>query len=230
MSTKKEKKSFGSELIYNNPVFGLYLGICSALAITTSINNAIGMGVAVIVVLTMSNIVISLIAPITPDEIHIPVYIVIIASLVTIVGMLMQAFTPQLYSALGAFIDLIVVNCIILGRAEAYAQSHNVAESAKDGLMMGLSYTLSILAMSFIRELLGKGTISFTNPLTNTEVFNLQIIPEKFVIPLFTTQTGAFITFAVLAAFVTWFKYTNDEKAEKIKAEALQKEKEAQHA
>lgn len=227
MSENKVKKSFVKELITNNPVFGLYLGICSALAITTSINNAIGMGVAVIVVLTLSNIVISLIAPYTPDEIHIPVYIVIIATLVTVVGMLMQAYTPQLYSALGAFIDLIVVNCIILGRAEAYAQEHGVADSAKDGLMMGLSYTLSILAMSFIRELLGKGTISFTNPLTNNEVFNLQLIPSNFTIPVFNTQTGAFLTFAVLAAFVSWYKYTSEEKEkEAITAPAQEKEKE----
>ena len=121
MSEKKTKNSFGSELILNNPVFGLYLGICSTLAISTNISNAIGMGIAVICVLTVSNIVISLIAPITPDEIHIPVYIVVIATLVTIVSMLMHAYTPTLFSALGAFLDLIVVNCIILGRAEAYA-------------------------------------------------------------------------------------------------------------
>ena len=203
MSEKKTKNSFGSELILNNPVFGLYLGICSTLAISTNISNAIGMGIAVICVLTVSNIVISLIAPITPDEIHIPVYIVVIATLVTIVSMLMHAYTPTLFSALGAFLDLIVVNCIILGRAEAYACNHNVAESAMDGLKMGLSYTLSLLAMSFIRQLLGTGCMSFTNPLTSAEVFNVRLIPAGFEIPVFTTQTGAFMTFAVLAALVT---------------------------
>ena len=215
MSEKKTKNSFGSELILNNPVFGLYLGICSTLAISTNISNAIGMGIAVICVLTVSNIVISLIAPITPDEIHIPVYIVVIATLVTIVSMLMHAYTPTLFSALGAFLDLIVVNCIILGRAEAYACNHNVAESAMDGLKMGLSYTLSLLAMSFIRQLLGTGCMSFTNPLTSAEVFNFRLIPAVFEIPVFTTQTGAFMTFAVLAALVTAYKNNVSEKEKK---------------
>ena len=215
MSEKKTKNSFGSELILNNPVFGLYLGICSTLAISTNISNAIGMGIAVICVLTVSNIVISLIAPITPDEIHIPVYIVVIATLVTIVSMLMHAYTPTLFSALGAFLDLIVVNCIILGRAEAYACNHNVAESAMDGLKMGLSYTLSLLAMSFIRQLLGPVCMSFTNPLTSAEVFNVRLIPAGFEIPVFTTQTGAFMTFAVLAALVTAYKNNVSEKEKK---------------
>lgn len=215
MSEKKTKNSFGSELILNNPVFGLYLGICSTLAISTNISNAIGMGIAVICVLTVSNIVISLIAPITPDEIHIPVYIVVIATLVTIVSMLMHAYTPTLFSALGAFLDLIVVNCIILGRAEAYACNHNVVESAMDGLKMGLSYTLSLLAMSFIRQLLGTGCMSFTNPLTSAEVFNVRLIPAGFEIPVFTTQTGAFMTFAVLAALVTAYKNNVSEKEKK---------------
>ncbi len=223
MSETKKKRGFWSEMIYNNPVFGLYLGICSTLAITTTLNNAIGMGVAVIVVLTISNIVISLISPLTPDEIHIPVYIVVIATLVTVVGMLMQAFTPELYSTLGTFIDLIVVNCIILGRAEAYACSHNVGESARDGLMMGLSYTFSLLAMSLIRQILGTGLLELSNPMTSQTIFSLRLIPAGFEIPVFTTQTGAFLTFALLAAGVAAIK-NNDEKkaaaAAKAKADA----------
>ena len=220
MSESNEKKrGFWSEMIYNNPVFGLYLGICSTLAITTTLNNAIGMGVAVIVVLTISNIVISLIAPLTPDEIHIPVYIVVIATLVTLVGMLMQAYTPELYTTLGTFIDLIVVNCIILGRAEAYACSHNVADSARDGLMMGLSYTFSLLAMSLIRQILGAGVLELSNPMTNQLIFSLRLIPEGFEIPVFTTQTGAFLTFALLSAFVAAYKL-NDEKKEAAAAKA----------
>ena len=223
MSESKKKRGFWSEMIYNNPVFGLYLGICSTLAITTTLNNAIGMGIAVIVVLTISNIVISLIAPLTPDEIHIPVYIVVIATLVTVVGMLMQAFTPELYSTLGTFIDLIVVNCIILGRAEAYACSNSVSDSARDGIMMGLSYTFSLLAMSLIRQILGTGLLELSNPATNQTIFSLRLIPAGFEIPVFTTQTGAFLTFALLAAGVAAIK-NNDEKkaaeAEKAKAEA----------
>lgn len=218
MSNEK-KRGFWSEMIYNNPVFGLYLGICSTLAITTTLNNAIGMGIAVIAVLTVSNIVISLIAPLTPDEIHIPVYIVVIATLVTVVGMLMQAFTPELYSTLGTFIDLIVVNCIILGRAEAYACSHSVGESAKDGLMMGLSYTFSLLAMSLIRQILGSGVLEFSNPMTSQTIFSLRLIPEAYTIPVFTTQTGAFLTFALLAAGVAAIK-NNDAKKEAEAAKA----------
>jgi electron transport complex protein RnfE len=214
-----KKRGFWSEMIFNNPVFGLYLGICSTLAITTTINNAIGMGIAVIFVLVLSNVVISLIAPLTPDEIHIPVYIVVIASLVTIVGMLMQAFTPQLYSTLGTFIDLIVVNCIILGRAEAYACCHNAADSARDGLMMGLSYTFSLLAMSLIRQVLGSGVLELSNPMNNQLIFSLRLIPEGFEIPVFTTQTGAFLTFAVLAAAVSAVKL-NEEKKEAAAAKA----------
>ena len=223
MSESKKKRGFWSEMIYNNPVFGLYLGICSTLAITTTLNNAIGMGIAVIVVLTISNIVISLIAPLTPDEIHIPVYIVVIATLVTVVGMLMQAFTPELYSTLGTFIDLIVVNCIILGRAEAYACTNSVSDSARDGIMMGLSYTFSLLAMSLIRQVLGTGLLELSNPATNATIFSLRLIPEGFEIPVFTTQTGAFLTFALLAAGVAAIKNSDEKKAaeaEKAKAEA----------
>ena len=223
MSESKKKRGFWSEMIYNNPVFGLYLGICSTLAITTTLNNAIGMGVAVIVVLTISNIVISLIAPLTPDEIHIPVYIVVIATLVTVVGMLMRAFTPELYSTLGTFIDLIVVNCIILGRAEAYACTNSVSDSARDGIMMGLSYTFSLLAMSLIRQVLGTGLLELSNPATNATIFSLRLIPEGFEIPVFTTQTGAFLTFALLAAGVAAIKNSDEKKAaeaEKAKAEA----------
>lgn len=220
--TTVKKRGFFSELIYNNPVFGLYLGICSTLAVSTSINNALGMGVAVIVVLVLSNVIISLIAPITPDEIHIPVYIVVIATLVTAVSMLLQAYTPELFSALGAFVDLIVVNCIILGRAEAYACKHNVFDSANDGLMMGISYTLSLLAMSLIRQLLGTGQLSLVNPFNNETIFALPLIPSGFEIPVFTSQTGAFLTFAVLAALVIAYKNHNDAK-EKAAAAAAAK-------
>lgn len=214
MSEKKEKKNGGllKRLLVENPVFGLYLGICSALAITTNINNAIGMGLAVTVVLTLSNILVSLIRNATPDDIHIPVYIVIIATLVTIVGMLIQAYTPSLYTALGAFIDLIVVNCIILGRAEAFASMNPVGPSILDGLTMGCSYTLSILAMSFCRQILGTGMLSLSNPFTNAEIFSIRLIPEGFELPFFKEQFGAFITFACLAAAVSAYKTRVEEK------------------
>ena len=212
MSETKKKIGFAKELILNNPVFGLYLGICSALGITTALDNAIGMGLAVIVILVLSNVIISLTARITPDEIHIPVYIVIIATLVTIVELLMQAYMPGLFSTLGAFVDLIVVNCIILGRAEAYASSHGIGASARDGLMMGLSYPISLLAMSIIRQLLGTGVLSMSNPLTQQIVFSWRLIPDAFTIPVFKSQTGAFLTFAILAAYVTYLKNKEEEK------------------
>ncbi len=220
MSETKKKIGFAKELILNNPVFGLYLGICSALGITTALDNAIGMGLAVIVILVLSNVIISLTARITPDEIHIPVYIVIIATLVTIVELLMQAYMPGLFSTLGAFVDLIVVNCIILGRAEAYASSHGIGASARDGLMMGLSYTISLLAMSIIRQLLGTGVLSMSNPLTQQIVFSWRLIPDAFTIPVFKSQTGAFLTFAILAAYVTYLKNKEEEKKAAVKKAA----------
>ncbi len=216
MSEQNEKKeSFVSKLLTQNPVFGLYLGICSTLAITTSLNNALGMGVAVTVVLILSNVLVSCVRNITPDDIHIPVYIAIIATLVTVVEMVMHAYTPDLYTALGAFLDLIVVNCIILGRAEAFASKNPVGASAKDGLMMGFSYTLSLCAMSLIRQILGTGILSLTNPFSNAEIFSLRIIPEGYEIGLMTSQTGAFFTFACLAAAIALYKQSQEKKGAK---------------
>ena len=202
-------------LIKENPTFVLMLGMCPTLAVTTSAMNALGMGLSTTVVLIFSNLLISLFRKVIPNGVRMPAYIVIVASLVTIVEFIMKAYTPALATQLGVYIPLIVVNCIILGRAEAYACNHNVAESAMDGLKMGLSYTLSLLAMSFIRQLLGTGCMSFTNPLTSAEVFNVRLIPAGFEIPVFTTQTGAFMTFAVLAALVTAYKNNISEKEKK---------------
>ena len=211
---KPKKRGFISKMITDNPVFGLYLGICSTLAISTSLDNALGMGVSVIFVLVLSNIVVSIIAPITPDDIHIPVYIVVIASLVTMLEMFLHAFAPDLYSALGAFLSLIVVNCIILGRAEAYACSHNIADSAKDGLMMGLSYTFSLISISLIRQILGTGMLTLSNPVAgNAVVFSVQVLPKAFLIPFMTGETGSFFTFAILAAAVTAYKNKLEEEA-----------------
>ena len=200
-------ENFKAGLIKDNPVFSLFLGICSTLAITTTVNNAIGMGVSVIIVLIMSNVIISCVRKITPDEIRIPVYIVIIATLVKIIQMLIQAYAPSLNTSLGVFIPLIVVNCIILGRAEAFASKNGVLDSALDGLGMGLGYTLAVLAMSFIRELISTGGIKVVNPFNEAQVWlNLHIIPENFAISIFGSSVGAFITFAVLAAAVGAYK------------------------
>ena len=200
-------ENFKAGLIKYNPVFSLFLGICSTLAITTTVNNAIGMGVSVIIVLIMSNVIISCVRKITPDEIRIPVYIVIIATLVKIIQMLIQAYAPSLNTSLGVFIPLIVVNCIILGRAEAFASKNGILDSALDGLGMGLGYTLAVLAMSFIRELISTGGIKVVNPFNEAQVWlNLHIIPENFTISIFGSSVGAFITFAVLAAAVGAYK------------------------
>ena len=206
-------QNFKNGLIKDNPVFSLFLGICSTLAITTSINNAIGMGVSVIIVLTMSNVIISMIRKITPDEIRIPVYIVIIATLVTIIQMLIQAFAPALNESLGVFIPLIVVNCIILGRAESFASKNGVFDSALDGIGMGCGYTLAVLSMSVIREVLSTGGILITNPFNTAQVIlDLSLFPEDFTISLFGSPVGAFITFACLAAAVGAYKTHLDAK------------------
>lgn len=206
-------QNFKNGLIKENPVFGLYLGLCSTLAITTSINNAIGMGVAVICVLILSNMIISAIRKIVPDDIRIPVYIVIIATLVKIIQMLIKAYTPALDTSLGVFIPLIVVNCIILGRAEAFASKHNIFDSALDGLGMGLGYLLAVLAMSFIRQILATGILSMTNPFDETmTLFSITLIPESFIIPLFSTPVGAFITFACIAAALGAYKMQAEAK------------------
>ena len=215
------KENFTAGFIRENPVFSLYLGLCSTLAITTTLNNAIGMGVAVIVVLIMSNVIISLIRNITPSEIRIPVYIVIIATLVKIIQMLIKAYAPSLDSALGVFIPLIVVNCIILGRAEAFASKNGVFDSALDGLGMGLGYTVSIILMSAIRQIIATGILSFDNPFDAAQnIFSIRIIPEDFAISMFSQPFGAFCTLACLAAGLAAYKSHQQNKAKKLEKEA----------
>ena len=165
MRTKKKMTKKGSwrelakGLFAENPVFCIVLGLCPTLAVSTSLDNAIGMGAAATFVLLASNIIISSIRKKTPEKIRIPIFIVVIASFVTIVSLFMQAFTPELNKALGIYVPLIVVNCIIFGRAEAYASKNNVANSMMDGLGMGIGFTLSLLLISGIREFLGTGAL-----------------------------------------------------------------------
>ena len=146
-------------LVRNNPTFVLILGMCPTLATTTSAINGLSMGLATLFVLVLSNMAISAVAPVVPDKVHIPVYIVIIATFVTLVQFLMQAFTPAMYETLGLFIPLIVVNCIILGRAEAFASRNGVGASALDGLGVGLGFTASLTVLGAVREILGSGSI-----------------------------------------------------------------------
>lgn len=155
----KTLKYFTDGILKNNPIFVLVLGMCPTLATTTSAANGLGMGVATLFVLVMSNIVISLLKNVIPDKVRIPAYIVVISSFVTVVQLLMQAYVQDLYNTLGVFIPLIVVNCIILGRAEAFASKNGVLASALDGLGIGLGFTLSLTAIGIVREVLGNGQI-----------------------------------------------------------------------
>lgn len=150
---------FTKGLLKENPVFVLVLGMCPTLATTTSALNGLEMGLATLFVLALSNAVISLLAPLVPDKVHIPVYIVVIATFVTVLQFAMQAYTPGAYKTLGLFIPLIVVNCIVLGRAEAFAGKHNVVDSLLDGLGIGLGFTCSLTVIGMIREVLGSGSI-----------------------------------------------------------------------
>ena len=152
-----------SGIVRNNPTFVLVLGMCPTLGTTTSAGNGMGMGLATMAVLIMSNLVISLIKNIIPDKVRIPAFIVVIASFVTVVEMLMKAYTPPLYEALGVFIPLIVVNCIILGRAEAFASKNTPLDSVLDGVGIGLGFTLSLTAVGAVREILGSGAIFGVN-------------------------------------------------------------------
>ena len=149
---------FTKGFLKENPTFVLLLGLCPTLATTTTALNGVGMGLATLFVLVLSNIVISAIAPVVPDKVHIPVYIVVIATFVTILQFLMQAYTPGMYKSLGLFIPLIVVNCIVLGRAEAFASKNGIVDSALDGLGIGFGFTMSLTVLGLVREILGSGS------------------------------------------------------------------------
>ena len=216
--TKKE--NFLKGFLKENPLFVLLLGTCPALAITTTLENALGMGVAFIFVLVMSNTIISLINSFKKlkeliQPVSIAVYIVIIASLVTIVEMLMQAYFPELYNSLGVFISLITVNCIVLGRAEAYASSNTVGDSVIDGISMGLGYTFALIIISVVRELLGNGTITIWGDLQ----LNLQGVFDFLhitTISFFTSSAGAFMVLGIVLAIMQAIKNSKEEKAKEV--------------
>ena len=182
-------------IVKENPTFVLLLGMCPTLATTTSAMNGMSMGLATMFVLICSNIVISLIKNITPDKVRIPVFIVVIASFVTILQMVMQAFVPEVYATLGLFIPLIVVNCIILGRAEAFACKNGPVASLFDGVGIGLGFTLGLTLLGSVRELLGAGSL-----------FGVVLFPETWNMLLFVLPPGAFITLGYLIAIVNKFK------------------------
>jgi Na+-translocating ferredoxin:NAD+ oxidoreductase subunit E len=189
-------KELTKGIIKENPTFVIVLGMCPTLATSTSVNNAIGMGIAATFVLVCSNIMISLIKDITPDKIRIPVYVVVIAAFVSLVDMVMAAYVPALSKSLGLFIPLIVVNCIILGRAEAYANKNNVMNSLADGIGMGIGFTLALSVMATIRELLGSGTW-----------MGFKVMPKTYDPMLMAILApGAFITLGMLMATINLIK------------------------
>jgi electron transport complex protein RnfE len=169
-------------LLKENPTFVLVLGMCPTLATTTSAMNGLEMGLATMFVLILSNIVISLIAPVVPDKVHIPVYIVVIATFVTVLQLLMQAFTPDVYKTLGLFIPLIVVNCIILGRAEAFANKNGVWDSALDGIGIGLGFTVSLTVIGIVREILGSGAAFGFKFISGDGILAFVMAPGAFLV------------------------------------------------
>ena len=184
-------KTLTNGILKENPTFALVLGMCPTLATTTSAVNGMSMGLATLFVLVCSNVVISMLKNLIPDKVRIPAFIVVIATFVTIVQLVMQAYLPGIYDVLGLFIPLIVVNCIVLGRAEAFAAKNTVGLSALDGLGMGLGFTLSLTVLGIIREFLGAGS-----------VFGFQIYSSQFAALIFVLAPGAFICLAYLMAAV----------------------------
>ncbi|MEG1560167.1 MAG: electron transport complex subunit E [Clostridia bacterium] len=203
MSEKRKLSGvFINGIINENPTFRLVLGVCPTLAVTTSAMNGIGMGIAATFVLLGSNVVISLLRNFIPDKVRIPAFIVIICTFVTIIQMLLQAFLPSLYDSLGIFIPLIVVNCIILARAEAFASKNTVLASAADGIGMGLGFTIAITFIGMIRELIGNGSI-----------FGMTVMPSGFEpMLLFVLAPGGFITFGVLLGTINLITKKREKK------------------
>ena len=206
----KYKKITLDGLIFQNPTLILVLGTCPTLAMIKSATSALGMGLTVLVVLTLSNILISALRKVIPNAVRIPCYIVIIATLVTFVRMLLEKFLPDLYDSMGVFISLIVVNCIILGRAEAFASKHTVGEAAIDGLANGLGFTLALTVMGIICEFFGSGSL-----------FGLHIM--TFTIEIFSKPAGAFIIYGLSIAL---FRYVIDkiQSSQRVKANKLARE------
>lgn len=194
MSSSK-LKIITNGLIKENPTFVLILGMCPTLATTSSAINGLGMGLATLFVLVGSNVAVSLLKNVIPDQVRIPAYVVVIATFVSVVQMSMEAYTPALYESLGIFIPLIVVNCIVLGRAEAFASKNTVFASMLDGLGMGLGFTFALTLLGVVREILGTG-----------KVFGIGLFPESYGMLIFVLAPGAFIALGYLIAIMNKFK------------------------
>ena len=225
------KKQFKEGLITNNPVLVQLIGMCATMAITTTLFNGVGMGISVLIILTCCNVVVSAIRKIIPGEIRLAIFVVIIAGFVTIVDLLLKAFIPALSDALGVFIPLIVVNCIIIGRAEAFCQKNTVAASFFDGVFQGIGYTLVLIVMCVARELLGSGRfggglIDITNGLRFTmdgTGAGIQLFPESLGASILTLPFGGFLTLGVLIA-VMQYALKKSEKKKELAQKAAEKE------
>ena len=206
------KKQLREGLLTKNPVLAQLLGLCSTLAITTSMFNGLGMGLAVTLILICSNVLISALRKVIPNQIRIAAYIVIIAGFVTIVDLLLQAYIPALAESLGVFIPLIVVNCVILGRAEAFASKNGVLASAVDGLCQGIGYTVALVVMCIIRELLGSGT--FGGGLLGENGAGIQIFPAEYAALQMIMPVGGFLTMGFVVAGFQWLLRKVENKKE----------------
>ena len=193
-------KTFINGFLRENPLLVLNIGLCSSLGVTTSIFNGLGMGVGMTFVLVMSEIVISCFRKLIPSAIRLPVFITVIAAFTTIVQLVLNAYVESLYNALGVFIPLIVVNCIIMGRVEAFASKNKIGDSILDGLGMGIGYTIVLVVISLIRELLGGGTLFAGTAL------KIDVLPEAFRIGIFNSAPGGFLVFGILAACLQAYK------------------------
>ena len=220
------KKQFNEGLITNNPVLVQLIGMCATMAITTTLFNGVGMGLSVLVILTCCNVVVSAIRKIIPNEIRLAIFVVIIAGFVTIVDLLLQAYIPALSDALGVFIPLIVVNCIIIGRAEAFCQKNTVGASFFDGIFQGLGYTLVLIVMCVFRELVGSGRfggglIDITNGFRITmdgTGSGIQLFPSDYGATIMTLPFGGFITLGLLIAIM---QYALKKSAKKKEAQEM---------
>lgn len=216
MRKNSKLKILTNGLFAQNPTFRLVLGMCPTLAITTSAFNGLGMGLAATLILVCSNALVSALRKVIPDKVRIPAYVLIIATFVTLLEMLLKKFIPTLYSALGIYLPLIVVNCIILARAEAFAGSNTVGDSILDGLGMGLGFTLALTALGFVREFIGNGSI-FVGSLGSLS-FGLTINGlQDYALKIFVLPAGGFLTLGLAMALVNWL---SDRKALKAQREA----------
>lgn len=229
--TISKKATFLAGIIKENPVFVSLLGMCPTLATTKSIEAAFGMGILVILTLLGSNLLISLLRKVIPSSVKIPCYIIIIATFVTIIKMLCQALVPALYESLGVFISLIVVNCIILGRAEAFASKNGPVASIFDALGCGIGFTMAICIIAFFREIIGTGAITIGEYFPLPTKIVLQLIPSEYAISLFVQSAGGFLVLGLVLACMAAYKNKKEAKLaaiEKARIEELKAKKQAE--